>query len=745
MNSIQFLATTVDKALGSSNNSINNGSNTTEEVIDNEDDIITKKNHNNDNTVNDINDNNNNNESLNSNLTNKQVDMNKSALDQTSNEKNLGLSYKNQDIANNNDEINPSGGLPDSERNRDEIIVNRLLQKMPKAINDDDIVTRADPSTIHHDATGNYNDDEDDEEEEEGVEEEEEDDENAIIYEEDEYPSRSLFGKILDALLFLPKYMIYKPIVFVLWIIFYPFIFLYRLIVPKTKKKSKFNKQNYSLDEAEDKNNNNSQSHNSPYTFRNKSKNLSTSSSATSTSVSPRISNNVISPTISTISEDDIEFELPSYTDDSMKSPTTDVPYNPDADTLNDGLSLNSTLKSDGSISSGPFSSSRTRSPLSKSNNNSSRYSRSTTPILSSSATSSSANTNLSTPSSTSKHPNNNSEELALRSPQKQMRTRSRSRQPNGSHQLGGTSSSSIPSSNRNIKTRFLFPRILFGNFNILNPPQVPLKTLVLDLDETLIHSLSRQNSAVLGKSKGTTIEIKLSNSIAALYYIYKRPYVDEFLTIVSQWFNLVCFTASIKEYADPVINYLETEYMLKNKKKITDSSTNGLQNGGIFQKRLYRDHCKFIEGEGYIKDLTVLLPNTQQQQQQQQQNANISNSQNPSSSRSRTSGRESNVSSRESSTTRSRSRSATLTGRPSSSGTPLANSNSLDLSKIIIIDNSPVSYSMHQENGIMIEGWINDPDDIELMNLLPLLNSLRFVSDVRSVLGLKHGQNAFD
>ncbi|OWB77157.1 hypothetical protein B5S32_g1318 [[Candida] boidinii] len=740
MNSIQFLATTVDKALGSSNNSINSGSNISEEILDNEDDTITKTS----NSINDVTDSNvkinDSNESMNNLI--KQVDMNKPASNKTDSDQTSNQhvpSDNNEETADNDTAVS---GLSPSERHKDEIIVNKLLQKMPKIIDDNDIVTRADPSTIHHDVNDTYNDD-DDEEEEEGEEEDEEEDENGIIYEEDEYPNRSFLEKVLDVLLFLPKYLIYRPVVFVIWIIFYPFIFIYRLIVPQTKKKSKFNKQNNFIDET------NSHLQNSSYASRNKSKNLNSSlSSATSTSVSPRMSNNIISPTISTISEDDIEFELPSSTDDSMKSPTTDTPYNPDSE---DELTLNSTRsKSDESISRGSFSSSRTRSPLSKPNNNSSnsssRYSRSTTPILNSSATSSSTNTNMLTPSSPSKHPNsNNSMELALRSPQKQMRTRSRSRQPT-SHQSGGASSStSTPASNRNIKTRFLFPRILFGNFNILNPPQVPLKTLVLDLDETLIHSLSRQNSAVLGKSKGTTIEIKLSNSIAALYYIYKRPYVDEFLRIVSQWFNLVCFTASIKEYADPVINYLETEYMLKNKQKITDSNTNGLPNGGIFQRRLYRDHCKFIEGEGYIKDLTVLLPNTQQQNASVQSNAN-GNSQNPSASRSRTSGRESNVSSRESSTTRSRSRSATLTGRqPPSSSTAAANSNSLDLSKIIIIDNSPVSYSMHQENGIMIEGWINDPDDIELMNLLPLLNSLRFVSDVRSVLGLKHGQSAFD
>lgn len=40
--------------------------------------------------------------------------------------------------------------------------------------------------------------------------------------------------------------------------------------------------------------------------------------------------------------------------------------------------------------------------------------------------------------------------------------------------------------------------------------------------------------------------------------------------------------------------------------------------------------------------------------------------------------------------------------------------------------------------NGIPIEGWINDPNDECLLDLLPMLDSLRFTSDVRRVLGLR-------
>lgn len=43
-----------------------------------------------------------------------------------------------------------------------------------------------------------------------------------------------------------------------------------------------------------------------------------------------------------------------------------------------------------------------------------------------------------------------------------------------------------------------------------------------------------------------------------------------------------------------------------------------------------------------------------------------------------------------------------------------------------------------HTANGIPIEGWTHDPSDQALLDLLPILDSLRFTSDVRRVLGLR-------
>ena len=40
--------------------------------------------------------------------------------------------------------------------------------------------------------------------------------------------------------------------------------------------------------------------------------------------------------------------------------------------------------------------------------------------------------------------------------------------------------------------------------------------------------------------------------------------------------------------------------------------------------------------------------------------------------------------------------------------------------------------------NGIPVEGWTHDPSDEALLDLLPVLDSLRFTSDVRRVLGIR-------
>lgn len=121
-------------------------------------------------------------------------------------------------------------------------------------------------------------------------------------------------------------------------------------------------------------------------------------------------------------------------------------------------------------------------------------------------------------------------------------------------------------------------------------------KTLVIDLDETLIHSLAKGGRM----SSGHMVEVKLNTVVGyggatlgpqhpILYYVHKRPHCDDFLRRVSKWYNLVVFTASVQEYADPVIDWLEQERK-------------------YFSGRYYRQHCTFRNG-AYIKDLSSVEP----------------------------------------------------------------------------------------------------------------------------------------
>jgi CTD nuclear envelope phosphatase 1 len=42
------------------------------------------------------------------------------------------------------------------------------------------------------------------------------------------------------------------------------------------------------------------------------------------------------------------------------------------------------------------------------------------------------------------------------------------------------------------------------------------------------------------------------------------------------------------------------------------------------------------------------------------------------------------------------------------------------------------------QDNGIPIDSWSDDRSDEKLLDILPLLDALRYVDDVRSILSLQ-------
>ena len=109
-------------------------------------------------------------------------------------------------------------------------------------------------------------------------------------------------------------------------------------------------------------------------------------------------------------------------------------------------------------------------------------------------------------------------------------------------------------------------------------------KTLILDIDETLIHSF------ILEPPDFFDFSFQVSNEGQLIrIYSVKRPGLDEFMKQVKELYEIVFFTASTKEYGDKVIDFISP-----------DTPEN---------HRLFRDSCTFKTGF-FIKDLNMINRN---------------------------------------------------------------------------------------------------------------------------------------
>lgn len=167
-------------------------------------------------------------------------------------------------------------------------------------------------------------------------------------------------------------------------------------------------------------------------------------------------------------------------------------------------------------------------------------------------------------------------------------------------------------------------------------PEDANKKTLVLDLDETLVHSSFKPIP-----DPDYIIPVEIEGKVVDVY-VLKRPHMDAFMAAVGAAFEVVVFTASLAKYADPLLDLLDK--------------------GHVVRWRLFRESCCPYEGN-YVKDLMAL-------------------------------------------------------GRP--------------LATTIIVDNSPHSYVFQPENAMPIGTFIDEKDDVELLDILPILLELQNVEDVR-------------
>lgn len=108
-------------------------------------------------------------------------------------------------------------------------------------------------------------------------------------------------------------------------------------------------------------------------------------------------------------------------------------------------------------------------------------------------------------------------------------------------------------------------------------------KTIIFDLDETLVHCVEDFYNHKVDKM----ITVTFPNGDKATAGLNIRPYAIECLRRAAELFQVVVFTASHQSYADVVLDLIDPHHE-------------------IFVKRLYRDSCVRSADGVYVKDLRI-------------------------------------------------------------------------------------------------------------------------------------------
>ena len=206
------------------------------------------------------------------------------------------------------------------------------------------------------------------------------------------------------------------------------------------------------------------------------------------------------------------------------------------------------------------------------------------------------------------------------------------------------------------------------NNNNITDKINHNEKILVIDLDETLIHTsfkkLTNYDFKIQFDSTVYTQKNIEDKNIQELTvqkireaYICIRPGVNEFLSQLSKYYDLYVYSASSKQYLNNVIKNIDKKNIIK-KCYCRDDCIIYVENT---EENL--DFNKQNNKYNYVKDLKKI---------------------------------------------------------------------NKDLRNIVFIDNNIMSFKLQEKNGIPIKSWYDDNDDIELYKLIPILKNLSGFYDVR-------------
>ncbi|ESL06418.1 hypothetical protein TRSC58_05909 [Trypanosoma rangeli SC58] len=276
-----------------------------------------------------------------------------------------------------------------------------------------------------------------------------------------------------------------------------------------------------------------------------------------------------------------------------------------------------------------------------------------------------------------------------------------------------------------------LQPIASITSHHVLSYQATRQKVLIMDLDETLCFVSTKQSAC---RYPPTFSEVIPTATGAELFFIWERPHLHLFLRTLAKLFNLVLFTSSTKPYADSILRRLDPERFIKH--------------------RYYRHHCGQVPRAAFAGALEQRGAAHNVGSSCETASPDPINAGAPTQQRCTAIARETVTSGMRS--TVSRSTAATDNAKTSAKGEA---ENSTVLVKdlrilkvppelMIMVDNVEECVLANRDNALILPPFFppalvdtadNEANDDVLLALIPLLESLLVVPDVRSV--LRHGR----